>query len=398
MDNATQIGTMENMKRKKKILFVTHSLITGGVEKALLNLLKSLQDDTVEVHLLFYRLSGNFKDEFLREMPPQIVIHEIPNSYNFLTNLFCWFHLKLLSLFNGKEIFLATLFKKLYYARTTPLNIPNDIDLAICYHSFFIHLNYTVAEIINAKRKVLWHHVDIAKPLIISSSYLSAYDKIFTVSQAAADIICKKIPQISKKVEVFYNLFDYHKIVALSLDQPIDDRFFGPFKIVTVGRLSAQKGYDLAIKTAYLLKSQGIQFKWFAIGEGEKRKALEHQIKKAKLVHEFILLGNQANPYPYIKNANIYVQPSLYEGYCLTIAEARLIKVPIVARNLACIEEQFKGNGIDALFAEFKPEDFAEKIKYLIKNTSIRKQLVSNLAIPKNYHSELEKLYNLLDE
>lgn len=385
------------MKRKKKILFVTHSLITGGVEKALLNMLKSLRYDTLEVHLLCYRLSGNFKDEFLREMPPQIVIHEIPNSYNFLTNLFCWIHLKLLNLFNGKEIFLAVFFKKMYYKKTTPMNIPEEFDLAICYHSFFTHLNYTVAEIIKAKKKVLWHHVDIAKPLIIGRSYLSAYDKIFTVSQAAANIIRQKIPQISHKIEVFYNIFDYKNIVSLSNDQHMDSRFNGPLKIVTVGRLSIQKGYDLAIKTAYLLKSQGIQFKWFAIGEGEKRKVLERQIKEAGLVNEFILLGNQINPYPYIKNADIYVQPSLYEGYCLTIAEARLIKVPIVARNLECIKEQFKGDGIDAIFVEFKPEDFAEKIKYLIDNPIIQRKLIANLSEDFDHSGELNKLYSLLD-
>ena len=87
------------------------------------------------------------------------------------------------------------------------------------------------------------------------------------------------------------------------------------FNIVTVGRLTEQKGYDVSIKAARILKDKGIQFKWFAIGEGKDRQKLESLIRKLNLNNNFFLLGRRDNPYPYIKNCDLYVQFSRHEGY-----------------------------------------------------------------------------------
>ena len=80
--------------------------------------------------------------------------------------------------------------------------------------------------------------------------------------------------------------------------------------ITTVGRIAEVKGYDLLVKSAKLLKEYNFKFKWYIVGDGPERLVIEEMIKKYNLDNDVILLGNKSNPYPYIKNCNLYVQTS----------------------------------------------------------------------------------------
>ena len=110
--------------------------------------------------------------------------------------------------------------------------------------------------------------------------------------------------------------------------------------IATVGRLAFQKGYDLALLVASRLKKDGFDFKWLVIGEGSHRENLETLIKEYDLSDIFILLGSIENPYPFIEQSDIYVQPSRWEGYCTTLTEAAILKKPIVTTNVSRSEER----------------------------------------------------------
>ncbi len=114
--------------------------------------------------------------------------------------------------------------------------------------------------------------------------YLCEYDKIYGVSQAVVDAFCREYPHYKDKAAVFYNVIDIEEIKRKSEQDEIIP-FKESFNIVTVGRLTEQKGYDIAIKAASILKKRKINFAWYAIGGGRDEK------KKTKEISREVLSG-----------------------------------------------------------------------------------------------------------
>lgn len=142
-----------------------------------------------------------------------------------------------------------------------------------------------------------------------------------------------------------------------------DERYDGK-KIVTVGRLSIEKGQDLAIKVLSRLRREGYEFRWCCIGEGKHRKNFESLIAEHNLTNDFIFMGSTLNPYPYITRSNIHVQPSRHERYCLTLAEAICLNKPIIATNFLGAHEQII-NGYNGLIVDFDEEKLANNLSQL---------------------------------
>ena len=166
------------------------------------------------------------------------------------------------------------------------------------------------------------------------------------------------------------------------------------FKILTVGRLASVKGYDLAVKAANLLKANKFKFKWFIIGEGPERKEIEELIESYGLENEVILLGAKSNPYPYMKNCDLYVQTSRKEGFGLTVMEAKILKNVVVATNFDTVNELLKDK-FDGIIVGKDENAIYEAIRELINNTSLYNKIKSNLEKIKPYSSigEIEKFY-----
>ena len=146
-----------------------------------------------------------------------------------------------------------------------------------------------------------------------------------------------------------------------------------------------------------VLLENGVDFKWFAIGKGELKDKIEEKISRYGLQEKFILLGEKSNPYPYIKNCDIYVQPSNYEGKSIAIDEAKAFAKPIVATKFTTVFDQLS-DGETALLAEINAQSVAEKITQLINDESLCKKLSDTLArTHKGNEEELEKFYKLLE-
>lgn len=114
------------------------------------------------------------------------------------------------------------------------------------------------------------------------------------------------------------------------------------FNIVTVGRLTEQKGYDIAVKAANILKKKKIDFAWYAIGGGRDEEKLKKLVEEYHLENQFVFLGRKDNPYPYMKHCDLYVQPSRHEGYVITLVEARALCLPIVSSDIPSAREQIQ--------------------------------------------------------
>lgn len=153
----------------------------------------------------------------------------------------------------------------------------------------------------------------------------------------------------------------------------------------------------MAIEAAVKLREAGINFKWYVIGEGILKNKFENMIREYKLDDIFIFLGTHQNPYTYLKQCNIYVQPSRYEGYGLAIAEARILQKPIVATNFTVVHNQLI-NGQNGIIVNMNSEDVYKGIKQLIENDYLRNNICFRLRNEKvGTEKEIYKVNFLLE-
>lgn len=382
----------------KKIVIVTRRMIMGGIEKALISMIEAIPKEDYEVTIMVMGDGGELKDE----IPVNIKVSCIFGYENSMME-------KLLNAVRRGRIINAlkigryailikrakTVYEQEYYYSKMLPKIDCEYDLAIAYHTPASFPVVYVMNNIKAKTKVAWIHSDVSeykKELKPYSKYYERYDKIFCVSEFAKNKFNELYPSLSKKTNVFYNILDKEKYRLLSLQhEGFTDNFDGT-RILTIGRLTSQKGQDIIPSILRELLTVGFNIRWYCIGEGESRGEIEKLIKEYSLEDHLILLGTVKNPYPYIKQCDLYVQPSRHEGYCLTLAEARAFNKPIISTDFVGAREQIidKETGF---IVEFDKNKINSQIYYLLKKPSIMKQLERNLATNEiNHKTDISKL------
>lgn len=202
-------------------------------------------------------------------------------------------------------------------------------------------------------------------------------------------------PLLKDKTMVFYNVINYQMIISSSKQNVKLPYKQDKINLLTVGRLTEQKGIDIAIRAAKILKEKGIPFEWFVIGDGRDKKKLLRLIHKEKLDDCFFLLGRKDNPYPFMENCSIYVQPSRHEGFGLTVLEARLLKQVVIATKLPAFKEQIIDNKNGLLVERNNYYDLAKKIKVFIDNRKLQNQIKSYISdeIIKHYNNLINVLF-----
>lgn len=284
-------------------------------------------------------------------------------------------------------------------------------DMAIAYLEG--GSTYYVADHINADKKVGFVHISYEAAGYTKSLDHGVYDKldrVYCVSDESAAAYKKFYPEHAAKVMVFHNIIDVKRIKDLAAqnaqwegenpeEQMDGTRGDGQnvTRLLTVGRLNEQKGYDYAIKALALLKKQGIQVRWYALGDGDKRDELVELAKSLDVEDDFVILGIKENPYPYFKECDIYVQPSRFEGKCISMQEAMVLGKPIVATacsgNVEAIE-----NEVNGLLVEVDEVAIADGIKRLIEDSQLRQRLADTAAqIDLGYEGELAQLLALIE-
>lgn len=379
----------------KKIAIVTRKMITGGVEKALLSLLKELKSNNIEIDLYLESEGG----DLFNQIPEWINTKKIQTNTKTLNYL-----VKHPYSFCKSNIYKLKLRREKDYIKQCELTskclpvIKKEYDLAISYHApNTVPVFYTINNI-NADKKILWLHGDIITNNCNNQNmykYYRKYDKIFCVSKYIKETFDEYFTELSDRTEVFYNFIDVKNLQQLSLEGPtFSDNFTGT-RILTIGRLDYQKGYDLAVKICSKLKNDKYNIRWYACGEGNSRNEIEKLIKKYNLENEFILLGNQANPYGYLKDCDLYVQTSRYEGYCTTTNEARVFGKAIITTNVSGADEQFE-NDKTGLITEITIDSVYKNIKYLLENPDRKEYIENNLKKTfKEEETDIKKLTTL---
>lgn len=206
-------------------------------------------------------------------------------------------------------------------------------------------------------------------------------------------------PEFVDKMSVILDLYDASMIQRMS-ELPSEKTISHDVPVImTAGRLNKpQKGYDLALEAAKILRDRGVQFRWYAIGDGPYRGEMERFIAENQLQEHFILLGFTANPYSYMHQCDIYVQTSRHEGFGLTIAEARILNRPVVCTNFeACTMQMVDGK--NGLIISFEPSDIADAIEKLLNDHPLYASIQTYLPQEKKGNvEEIDSFYHLIGD
>lgn len=362
---------------KRRILFIIDSLNCGGAEKSLISLLPLLDYDRLDVSLLIFRRGGVFE----KYIPSQVrvighdlygngfmdgirrIIHQVKFSYQ---------------LRYGKKRHGAETHWRAMSRAIKPLK--GKYDAAVAYQqgmpTFFLATN------IEADKKIAWINADVFEAgyqMDYCKRFYDQMDAIVAVSQKLLEKLSTQTPWMKDRLHCIYDIINPDVIRHLAQEM-VHDMIpaGGEISIVTVGRLTRPKNHLMAAEAARILKEKGQNFKWYFVGEGEMRQQIEERISELELQDNVVLLGMKENPYPYMAKADIYVQTSTFEGFGMTIAEAKILHRPVVSTNFDVVYDQItdRENG---LIADMTPERVASKILELIQNKELRSHIVSNL-------------------
>ena len=375
----------------KSILFMLINMNIGGTEKALINMLHELQKEKYKVTVLLLEKYGGF----LNQIPDWVEVKyldEYKNLKKYINEPPIKSVKELLikkEYINAFNFFLSYCISKLkddisYYYKYLLKEVSDleEYDIAVAYAGPMDFITYFIANKIRAKKRVQWIHFDISKIGFnkrFAENMYSKFDKIFVVSEEGKNKLNLLIPSLSDKTEVFFNIISSTLIKNMAENEEGFNDNYNGIRILTVGRLSREKGQDITISVLEKLIKQGYEVRWYCIGEGNMRKELEDMIKNKNLQDNYILLGSKRNPYPFMKECDIYVQSSRHEGYCITLAEARCFNNPIITTNFTGANEQIR-NEKTGLIVNFNQDEMYKAIKRIIKDRELRDSIGNNLG------------------
>lgn len=390
---------------RKSILFVINSLGCGGAEKSLLSLLSLLDYDKYDVTLQMFSRGGMFEEL----LPPEVHVRKELDYTAFcsqsMAKQMLSFDLRRIAARVRTSLFLRSNAKKgsplhdaqayWKYSAAAYDPLPERYDVAIAWGQGTP--THFVAEKVQAQKKFAWVNADyenVGHNKDFDCKYYAAFTGIICVSDKLCLTLQKAFPEYAAKMKTIYDINNPATIFTMA-DQPCSLLNKENLTLVTVGRLVPQKGYDIATKAARLLKSRGMQFHWYVVGDGN-RQPIEEDIERYGISDCFTLLGAKENPYPYMKAADIYVQTSRYEGYCLTLAEARMLNTPCVTTNFDVVYAQMI-DGENGLVVDMTPEAVADGIARLATDTELYQHIRHYQEHEKKGNvEEIEKFYELV--
>ncbi len=360
------------MDRKLKIVFILPSMNMGGVSKMLISILNCIDKEKFDVSILLFEKRG----ELLIDIPKWVTIIEETRCKSRET-----FRKKIsgkLNKFGLSKLFV--LMKKIYH-RHGHFFIPRDrckdivfYDVAIAFQDGMA--TWYTAKNINARHKLAVVHTDFElaqyDPSIEKRVY-ACFEKIYCTSHAARESFVQSLPEFSEYTKVLLPNIDRDFICKMAANSGEIIAELDAVKIATVARLSHEKGIDKAIYVLEKLLQSGYNAKWYFVGDGVERQKLENMAEKLGCRENAVFLGNIDNPYGVMATCDIYVQPSNYESFCITLAEARALGCAIVSSDFPSAHEQLGEHS--GLIAGVTWESLYEGVKQMIDNPQLRHRL-----------------------
>ncbi len=378
----------------RKVLIVSDSTRVGGIQKSLINMLNLIDYKKYSIDLLLF--NDNHTESInnnVKILPSNKLLRIIGSTSEELNNanlLDCSLRkiLSFLCRVFGSNFIFSFLYKF--------ISIDGKYDVAISYSnnvnekSMYFGYNKFVIERVKAYKKKCWIHVDYLsrKRTKIEEQEFLKMDEIILVSNACKRNFEMVYPEFRNKTRVVYNMVNRNDIIKQS-DEKISNEIFdgNVFKIISIGRIEKNKNINSQILIAYKLKQAGLKFKWYVIGNGNDFIKIKKEILKLNIDDCFLLLGEKKNVYPYINSSSLLVSTSLSESFGLTIVEALMLNVPILALNYPTLKELVPQDcicdDVDQLYQKILLmlknkkvyNSYRSKCQYLINNSIVIKQI-----------------------
>lgn len=403
---------------KKKLLFIINTMGRAGAETALIELLKKLDS------------MGGYELSLFAIIPCGELFERVPENVHILNK-----HINKNSVlsFSGRMWIIRTVLSSFFYRmtglkmlKTMAINIKQQkdsgrklqydkllwrllsdgrpaargtYDLAVAYIEGAAA--YYLADKVNAVHKAAFIHIDYQKagytPLMDKDCY-DRMEKIFVVSKEVGEKFSSVYPKHRDRIVLFRNLLDKEAIRKKAEEGTGFTDGFEGIRLVTVGRLHYQKGYDIAIEALAELRKDGYDVRWYVIGEGLERRNLEMLTKKHGVEGYFILMGARDNPYPFMKQADIYVHATRFEGKSLAIEEAQILGKAIVASDCTGNREQII-SGYDGVLLSLNVKNLVHELKKLMNEPKIQKEYAEHVLEKQlEYPADLEGMLAMLNE
>ncbi len=397
----------------KHVLVFSHAMELGGAEKALLGLLGSFDTTEYGVDLFLMRHCG----ELLPFVPEDVHLLPERRGYSSLA-----VPIKDV-LFRGEiSVAIGRLAGKLAAKRRVrALGLPPDNDVSIQYsHKYtsfampklkereydlaisFLTPHYYVAEKVQAKVKVAWIHTDYSKLAVDREEQLRMwrrYDAIISISEAVSESFVSVFPELADRIMLIPHILPVSYIrqqaeLIIPEDEMPED---GSIRLLSVGRFCYAKNFDSIPAICKKLLAYGLPVKWYLIGYGGSENMIRQKIKTEGMEEHVIILGKKSNPYPYMKACDLYVQPSRYEGKCVSVVEAQILAKPVIITNYPTSSSQLE-DGVDGLIVPSNNDDCAAGIAALLQDPERMEMLHRNCA-ERDYSNAngIQKLYDLME-
>lgn len=339
----------------KKVLFYIDTLGKGGLDKVVLDVANHMDFSKYDVTVM-RRFPGGYYSKFLDKrihtkanMPFE---ETVSKKYDHFVRVIC-------DRLPRKFVYKLFVHKKY------------DIEIA-CGDAFAATL---IGGSTNKKSlKILWEHMDVTKDISTATyfnkkqvrKFFDPFDKIVGVSKDCKEKFIEKYG-FKEKVSYIYNPIDIEDIEKKSKEFIPKEYNKDAFNVLAIGRFMPQKAFPRLINVAKQLKEDGVNFNLYIIGEGPQEVEIKEAILKSGMENSIKLLGFKENPYPYIKNADLFVCASIHESYCLVVAESLVLGTPIVSTK--CVGPiELLDNGKYGLLVENSEEGLLEGLRKMIKN------------------------------
>ncbi|MEG1003860.1 MAG: glycosyltransferase [Clostridium sp.] len=360
----------------KKIIFMIINMNLGGTEKALLNMIDEIPINDYEITILMLEKYGalledippyvkvKYLDEYERIRPlinnsPKSVIENHIENREVIKAIKCGIYNIIAKLRGDRTQYYKYLAKRLKV-------INEEYDIAVAYAGPMEFITYYVLNKINAKEKYQWIHFDIRNIGFnkkFAQNNFKKFDKVVVVSDEGKKALIEVCHKLKGNVSVKLNTIPKRHIIEQSeVGEGFVDTFDG-IRILTVGRICKEKGQDIAIRVCKKLLEEGVNVKWYCIGSGNLESEYKNLVYNLGLENSFEFLGSKKNPYAYMRECDIYVQPSRHEGFCITVAEAKIFEKPIITTDFIGAKEQLKElNNSEVVCSEVEMVNSIKKI------------------------------------
>lgn len=221
-------------------------------------------------------------------------------------------------------------------------------------------------------------------------------DKVVVLTKQTLEDYIEKTNISKDKITHIYNYVD-DELLQKNMVCDINSK-----KIISVGRLSEEKGFDIAIDVASKVFKKHPDWQWNIYGDGPDREKLNNKIKNMNLENNFFLKGYASNVTEKYKEHSIYVLTSHREGFALVLVEAKASALPIVSFDCSSGPSEIVRDGIDGYLISCYNKDYmSERICNLIENLELRQKFSDNAkGNIENFSKQkiLEQWINLIEE